>query len=160
MVREFLESIFPRLRGSSWKVTSPATRQYNCIGWAAHDSMNWWWPITDDDDVYWPPQAEGSETVAAFVSAFAVNGYAECADEHLEPGFEKVAVFAFAEDDPSHVARQLPDGSWTSKLGEFEDIEHELRALEGSAYGNVVRVLKRPSSAPKQGEFESSAGVL
>ncbi len=44
-----------------------------------------------------------------------------------------------------HVARQLKEGMWTSKLGPDEDIEHNtLDALEGELYGAVTQVLKRP----------------
>lgn len=64
----------------------------------------------------------------------------------MEPGFEKVAVFAISEDIPAHVARQLPNGRWTSKLGQLEDIEHELHALEGAEYGRVVQVLRRAAT--------------
>jgi hypothetical protein len=80
----------------------------------------------------------------AFVAAFLTLGYAACADESVEPGFEKVALFADPEGVPTHAARQLPTGRWTSKLGQSEDIEHELRALEGPIYGTVVAILKRP----------------
>jgi hypothetical protein len=39
----------------------------------------------------------------------------------------------------------LVDGSWTSKLGPDDDIEHPTpESLAGGAYGNVVRTLKRP----------------
>jgi hypothetical protein len=50
-----------------------------------------------------------------------------------------------------HAARQLPGGRWTSKLGNREDIEHDLNAVSGEAYGTVVMVLKRPI-AGAQGE--------
>lgn len=42
------------------------------------------------------------------------------------------------------VPRQLPTGRWTSKLGQAEDIEHDLRALEGEIYRAVALILKRP----------------
>ncbi len=43
------------------------------------------------------------------------------------------------------MARQLPNGDWTSKLGAEEDIVHrELRALEGDLYGTVAQVMARP----------------
>lgn len=55
------------------------------------------------------------------------------------------------ENEISHVARQLPDGRWTSKLGPDEDIEHnDLHALEGDVgvyplcYGVVIRFMRRP----------------
>jgi hypothetical protein len=60
----------------------------------------------------------------------------------FEEGYEKVALFALL-GAPKHAARQVPGGRWTSKLGEREDIEHELHALTGQVYGSVARVLKR-----------------
>lgn len=38
---------------------------------------------------------------------------------------------------------------WTSKLGELEDIEHDLTDLEGAAYGKVVLLMKRATPKPK-----------
>jgi hypothetical protein len=73
-------------------------------------------------------------------------GYAESATPVPGPGLEKVALYADANGCPTHVARQLPNGRWTSKLGELEDIEHDLPALEGDLYGSVTLVLKRPAS--------------
>src|SRR6266566_3667632 len=35
-----------------------------------------------------------------------------------------LAVYADETDTPTHMARQLPTGYWTSKLGELEDIQH------------------------------------
>jgi hypothetical protein len=53
-------------------------------------------------------------------------------------------LFADAAGIPTHAARQLTSGAWTSKLGNAADIEHELRALEGEIYGVVALILKRP----------------
>jgi hypothetical protein len=61
----------------------------------------------------------------------------------VEPGFEKVALIVDARGVPTHAARQLPTGRWTSNLGAWEDIEHELHALEGHAYGIVALLLTR-----------------
>ena len=54
-----------------------------------------------------------------------------------------MAIYADAEG-PLHVARQLPGGHWSSKLGPREDIEHELDGLVGREYGRVVMVMSRP----------------
>jgi hypothetical protein len=53
-------------------------------------------------------------------------------------------LFVDARGVPTHAARLLPSGLWTSKLGEWEDIEHDLLALEGDVYGTVALLLKRP----------------
>lgn len=143
---ERIEESFPGLRTSPFRITSPATRDYNCIAWAAGDIARWWWPDRDPDDaIFWPPSAPLEETVTAFVAAFSTLGYAPSAGEEYEPGFEKVALFVRGAV-PTHAARQLPSGRWTSKLGMREDIEHDLHAVSGAAYGTVALILKRPTS--------------
>lgn len=86
------------------------------------------------------------ETLDAFAAAFATLGYAPCLDERPEHRFEKIALFAVA-GLPTHAARQLPSGRWTSKLGLREDIEHDLHAVSGGVYGTVAALLKRPTAA-------------
>jgi hypothetical protein len=85
--------------------------------------------------------------VDAFVKLYEALGYHLCASEEYEEGFEKVALFARPEWGrllPTHAARQLSDGCWTSKLGPLEDIEHYgADAVAGRAYGDVVCYLKR-----------------
>jgi hypothetical protein len=139
MVEE-LESLFPGLRNSSYRVTSPATRDYNCIAWAAGDVAHWWWPDPDPDNdvIFWPADAPREETLQAFMAAFATLGYTSATDDRPEAGFEKVAFFT-SGTVPTHAARQLPNGRWTSKLGFAEDIEHDLHAVSGQAYGGVER---------------------
>ncbi len=66
-------------------------------------------------------------------------------NDQLEPGFEKVALFAIA-GVPKHAARQLQTGRWISKLGPMEDIEHGLHDLTGNLSGSVAPVMKRALS--------------
>jgi len=139
------ENLFPKLRGSEYQITSPATEVYNCIAWAVGDIGRWWWPDLAKKR-YWPAGAARNETLPAFAEAFAALGFARCQDHALEPGIEKIALFA-DRDGPQHAARQLPNGRWTSKLGEREDIEHALHDLEGIEYGTVALVMRRPISA-------------
>ncbi len=141
-----LKALFPGLRGTAYQVTSPANDLYNCIAWAAGETLRWWWPDLLRNR-YWPAGVVRDETLAAFQEAFGSLGYAVCADETLEAGFEKVALFARPDGFPTHAARQLGSGRWTSKLGEVEDIEHALRDLEGVEYGSVALVMKRPLQA-------------
>ena len=97
---------------------------------------------------YWPPGARRDDSMDAWTEVFALFGYQECADESLEPGHEKLAIYADAAGMPQHVAKQLTSGAWSSKLGQEEDIEHsELRAISDGEYGAVVRVLRRPLKA-------------
>ena len=81
---------------------------------------------------------------------FESLGYRECANDTSETGFEKVAIYVNGEGLPTHAARQLENGNWTSKLGYWQDIEHaSLRALENaplmdSLYGTVALLMRRP----------------
>jgi len=144
MVTHF-EELFPRLGGSGYDVTSRQEDTYNCIAWAAGATGNarWWWPFGDPHKTYWPEGVPRQETLEAFQQLFESLGYAVCDRAELEPGYEKVALFADEQDLPLHAARQLPGGRWTSKLGVLEDIEHALQDLVGTEYGSVVRVMKR-----------------
>jgi hypothetical protein len=138
-----LESLFSNLKQTQYKITSEESRWYNCIAFAAGETHRWWWPI----GAYWPEQAPRHETIESFILAFHALGYAPCDDGALEVGYEKVVIYADESGVPTHMARQLPSGMWTSKCGSLEDIEHEtLEALAGfgpSEYGAVVRFFKR-----------------
>lgn len=140
-----LESLFPGLIGTSYQATSPATDVYNCIAWAAGCDTEWCWPM-EVPGVSWPAGVPNDESMAAFEAMFSTLGYFPCADAELEREFEKIAIFADADGVPTHAARQLATGRWTSKLGKLEDIEHDLLALTGFEYGTVARIMKRPRS--------------
>jgi hypothetical protein len=137
-----LEQLFPGLAGNIYQETSPPNGDYNCIAWAAEDTQRWWWPSENEDMEYWPPGVVREQTQSAFIAAFATLGYVVCDSEDLEVGFEKIALFANTEG-PTHAARQLSTGRWSSKLGTMVDIEHALHDLEGMLYGAVVLVMRR-----------------
>ncbi len=139
-----LNEAFPHLTEEGYTETSPATRRYNCIAWAVGHTSAWWWP--DAMGVhFWPEEVAREETLEAFVLAFATVGFAPSADCVFEPGFEKIVLYA-RDGKPTHAARQQPDGTWTSKLGEWLDITHTLRGLEGPLYGQTVAYFKRALS--------------
>jgi hypothetical protein len=144
-----LLALFPGLRASESRITSPATRDYNCIAWAVGDPARWWWPdaIPSNPAIYWPPGVPREETLAAFRAVFAALGFLPAEGQEWEEGFERVALYALADGTPTRAARRVGPDAWTSKLGALEDITHPLQALCGSEYGKVVRILRRP--APK-----------
>lgn len=145
-----LEAFFPNLRRDDYRKTSEDTITYNCIAHAAEASDVWWWP-TEGPGIYWPAGAEMVETVESFVQAYATIGYEVCTsgNRDLESGFQKIAVYVDEDGVPSHAARQLSSGEWTSKLGRSEDIKHRtLEAVgdekDGSiGYGCVAIIMKR-----------------
>lgn len=139
-----IEACFPNLPETGYGITSPPTPRYNCIAWAAGDTRRWWWP-DPSPFAYWPPTISCENTLPRFAEAFQTLNYEPCETSRLEPDVEKVAVYADSSGVPTHAARQLESGSWTSKLGREEDIEHHgLAGVEGQAYGHVVLILRRP----------------
>jgi hypothetical protein len=145
-----IESLFPRLAGSQYRITSPRDDVYNCIAWAAGAMGDWWWPI-GVGRTHWPDGVPRVASLDSFQKAFATVGYSVCTSEEPEPGIEKIALFADAQRKPTHAARQLPSGRWTSKLGRAEDIEHALHDLEGMFYGFVALVMRRPHAPMETG---------
>jgi hypothetical protein len=143
-----LRAEFPSLSADNSVKTSCPSAKYNCIAWAANDTEHVWWP---DEDGFWPDNAPREVSLEAFIQAYSTIGYVACDDGSLEGGFEKIAIYANAEG-PTHAARQLTDGKWTSKLGCNEnvsiDISHDsLDVLGGNGYGRVVQFLKRQRTA-------------
>jgi hypothetical protein len=139
-------SQFPDLARTGYRITSSPDPVYNCIAWAANRTDEWWWPDPGGYD-YWPGGVPRQETLDAFIKAFETLGFVVCPDANLEAGWEKVALYAL-NGIPTHAARQLPGGRWTSKLGPEDDVEHELDGLIGPLYGVVVQLLRRPQSSP------------
>jgi hypothetical protein len=138
-----IEDLFPDLSAWGYRITSACDVTYNCIAWAAGRTDAWWWP--DPMGVgYWPTGLPRTETMSAVVRAFEELGFLTCQSAGLEPGFEKIVIYASA-GSPTHIARQLPTGLWTSKLGVLEDIEHTVEGLAGSEYGSPDIVMKRPN---------------
>ena len=142
-----IESEFPRLRQEGYSITSQESDAYNCIAWAAGDTAKKWDPDPTSGR-YWPDGAPRTLDVESFLHLFAFNGgYSPCDSDALELGFEKIAIYTSIAKEVTHAARQLPSGAWTSKLGDWEDIQHHtLSGLESSFYGQVAIILKRPVS--------------
>lgn len=136
-----LLAAFPGLRSSIFSITSPLDKKYNCIAWAAEDTSNFWWPVGG----YWPKGSPRIVTLDAFIIAFNTLGYIVCENDLKGEGIIKIAIFAKEDGSPTHAARQLPNGRWTSKCGKYVDIEHDLNALCGThpAYGNVICYMKK-----------------
>lgn len=136
----FVQRYFPNLRNGRYNVTSEYTQDYNCLAWAAGETDRRW---DLDPDSYWPEGVDRVQTLPAFMAAYTTRGYEQCDDGQLEQGYEKIAIYA-NQGGPQHVARQLENGAWTSKLGDGWDIEHPtLEGVESSGYGVVVAFMKR-----------------
>ena len=152
MSREELKREFPSLSSSPFEITSPKTKSYNCVAWAANDPTRWWWPVGAlMPGYFWPLGVPRKVDIDSFVAAFQTMGFEVCPDGDPEKDFEKVAIFCDTDNRPTHAARQLPDGRWTSKMGKGEDIVHErLDQVSGRLYGAARTFMKRAVKAKGQ----------
>jgi hypothetical protein len=136
----------PNLSLLNSQPTSPEDENYNCFAFAANDTSTWWQPT---EGYYWVPGIKRELNLNGFIEAFSKMGYISCGlNSDYEEGYEKVAIYCKPSiDEPTHMARQLHTGKWTSKLGGDVDIEHDnLGALENGDYGTVKMILKRSSN--------------
>ena len=137
-----LEEIFTNLAGSSYEISGQASKEYNCIAWVMRISTQNW--DCNDPDGYWPPSILRDDSIMTIMQLFASQGFSLCEDDTPEPGYEKIALYAFVGRF-THAARQLEDGHWTSKLGKGPTITHNSPAnLTGGFYGNVHCIMRRP----------------
>ncbi len=139
-----MKKAFPDLPDDDFTVTSPATPDYNCIAWAADISHVKWWPVQGVIGCEWPDEAPLETTLEAFLAAYGTKGYKRCRDGKQEIGFDKIVLYINPDNgEPTHAAKQLPDGSWTSKLGNGVDINHRTpEGLSGKAYGQVAAYMR------------------
>jgi hypothetical protein len=131
---------FPNSLKEPFLHTSNETINYNCIAWSVRDDSKWWWP---DNYSYWPSHISKENNVKSFVELYESYGYCQCSDGLYEPGVEKIVLFADKDGKPTHAARQLENGNWTSKLGEYIDVEHSLESLSGGSYGNPIAFFRK-----------------
>lgn len=129
-----LESGFPNLKNTQYCVKSNKDNRYNCFAWALGYNNR----SLPEDISY-----ENAFDLDVYILLFKKHNFQPCSSDNLEEGFEKVAIYA-KDNIPTHAARQLPSGLWSSKLGKDIDIEHMLNGLEDSEYGKVCIILKNP----------------
>lgn len=151
-----LTSRFPKLDARNHRVTSREDPGYNCVAWAAGDPTRWW------DHTwygYWLNGVVSNSSIEAYVKLFRALGFEPSGDSKPEPGFEKIALYA-KNGEFTHVARQLESGTWTSKLGMLEDIEHnDLDSLASDSYGRpLVFLRRRRENRPPEATRQSNAG--
>jgi hypothetical protein len=133
---------FPNLRASAHRKTSEPASQENCIAHAAGARGEWWEPIIGR---FWPVGAPFyNHRIDSLVRIFERMGYVLCESAEHEPEYQKIAIYGVG-DQYTHVARQLQEnGTWTSKLGAEDDINHAtLEALADGEYGRVARIMRR-----------------
>lgn len=161
----WVSSVFEQIKSSDFQCQSDRDIRYNCIAWAAGRTDKFWWPL-DERGYWWPEglrkEGIGEETVENFIEAFATQGYKVCRNGRLSRRYEKIVLYVNSNGNPTHAARLLQNGIWSSKLGEDEDIEHKnLECLEGRGYGKAHTFLKRRyRRCPKRGVLKIFSSFL
>lgn len=146
------ERKYPNLPHAGYQITSHETWDYNCVAFAKGDETRWWQPSTEVGH-FWPDYAIHGNSLDCLISVFRGQQYEICESDEVEPEYEKVALYGYENNEYSHVALQLSDGSWSSKLGNWEDIKHPTpHSLTGDFYGQVKCYMRRrkPNAAQNQ----------
>ena len=124
---------FPYL-GQRFEVLGPATRSYNCIAWSLNITDHWVWPgyqIRDFD------RLNGQRGFRR------IDGLDFTRRVHVD----RIVLYGKKNRgrlEATHQARQLADGSWSSKLGALPLIRHlKPEDLNGDIYGTPVAVFVR-----------------
>jgi len=140
LLSPLLKRLFRNSDAESFIETSAPTNTYNCIAWALEDMTEWYWP---GYKTFWPKNILREETLDAFRMLFESKGYYICDSRDSEAGYQKIAIYTNGNNVPTHAARQLPDGLWTRKLGEGQDISHTIESMSDGFYGNVAMIMKK-----------------
>ena len=140
------EQCFKSLVAAGYRVCSPKDTTYNCIAYAADDKTRKWDPgMIPFPGYYWPPAAKRGDDPDSLRSAIEAIGYSVCTGGDIEIGFERIAIYVDGNGKWQHAARQESNGTWVSKLGDEEDVNHPTEHCFGdSIYGTVVYYMERP----------------
>lgn len=147
--RAYLVALFRGLRNAQWDIKSKADINYNCIAWSAGEKHRRW-DLSDHPGThlpsYWPEGVKKSEGIAYLIAAMMKEGFVVCEREEAvtyDPEFDTIVVY---ERDAKweHAARLLHNGMWSSKIGYFNDIQHDSpEAIAGRDYGHPFKYMKR-----------------
>lgn len=140
-----IKRICPRVSADNCAITSRASKAYNCVAWVLADEKRWYEP-TVSGQYYWPSEGASNYSLESYAEMFVGQGFVACETPLPENGFQKIALYG-KRSEFSHVALQMPSGRWSSKLGGWEDVEHDtLEVLSGPIYGKPKLFMKRPEN--------------
>jgi hypothetical protein len=102
----------------------------------------YWWPTTVATMLY---------SVRAYEQVYETMSYQPCGNGDFVLGTEKIALYGHDPGECLHVARQLINGMWTSKMGDLADIEHATpQEVEGEKHGRVLAFMERRFGLPRR----------
>lgn len=129
---------FPNLiHGKNFEFTSLKTDDYNCVAWASEIDDEWIEYPYDDYQNF-------DDSVHKYINHFLQLGFTKTDKQQHEEGILKIAIYTDQQQNFLHVARSLPNKRWTSKIGDWEDIEHNtLDVLSGEFYGSPQIIMQK-----------------
>ena len=143
-LRSQVMSSFPTLKAnpSKFEVLGPgtpgqqiSTNTYNCIAWSVGVVSNWVWPA-----------GKTNARVSDFDVLYGSYGFRRIStlDYSLQPGVQKIVLYADSKGNCTHGSWQNIDGTWTSKLGSGPLIRHAVPDVFGANdYGHPIAVYVR-----------------
>ena len=148
-IKAQLVKIFPKLaQDENFKITSPASSDYNCIAFAYNIYNRWMWPNTGEshflDGVHYWTSGEILDCNVSHFKAFELKGYSVCESCEFDPKYRKIALYVKSNStECTHAAREQRNGFWKSKLGRDVDIQHGTPyTIENDQYGKVYCFMK------------------
>lgn len=157
--RSHIEHWFPNAASTDvLEVSSPKDLCYNCVAWSLGIDTHWVEPYLDyglavAPWAVWPNKDDRGSSIEIYVKMFRGEGFVKAAKANLEPGFDKIVIYwDEATKSFTHVARQMDNGQWWSKLGRESDVKHKSPDTLGptgspAGYGKVWGYMKRPKGA-------------
>ena len=132
---------------TNFHFTSLRRKGHNCVAYALkeHGKDLDMWIFAE---LYGIDKANLDISVNGYAEIFTkYYGYEKCEEGNIEEGFDKIVLFEDHEGDFVHVALQLENGNWTSKMGTYEDIEHySVDAISKKDYGTPRLYMKKNAS--------------
>jgi hypothetical protein len=137
----YFDKDYPYLKGNYTK-TSDETILYNCVAYVLGEYDKIY--SSYEEEGIWIDGLEKTHTPKNYADFFKkIKGFEICKNADFDDKYEKIAIYGL-EDEFLHVAIQLQNGKWSSKIGEYEDIEHNsLKAVGGGRYGYPIIFMQR-----------------
>ena len=153
--RAHIEHWFPNsAEPDALEITSPQDLCYNCVAWSLGIDSHWVEPYLDNGVKFapwaiWPNSEDSGLSIDTYVKMFRGEGFVKASRGNLEVGFDKIVIYwDKASKIFTHVARQMENGQWWSKLGKASDVQHMKPEVLGPAgspgqYGEIWGYMKR-----------------
>jgi len=139
---------WPNLTDDQFEYKSDVDPKYNCVAWVLGITNRF---IDPDSELTWPVELEKNYSIETYVSYFKKQGFRICSDDKYDDNIIKIALYADEHGDFAHVAIQVNEKIWWSKMGRLDDIQHKtLNSLAATKqcgdYGNVYAYMCKSSS--------------